>query len=691
MLDSVLTALDGFLSVETLGMVVVGVFAGLFMGIIPGLGGTGAVAILLPFVFLMEPQQALALIIGAAAVIHTSDIITAVLIGVPGSASSTVTLMDGHTMAQQGQAARALSIAFLASMAGGIIGAIGLTLSIPLARPVVVAFGSPELFMLTVLGISLAALLSRGNIVKGLVAGAVGLLLGQIGGAPATAEYRYTFGSLFLTEGLDIVAVALGTFGLAEILNLVARKTSVAPNVGIGGGWGQGVRDAFRHWGQVIRGACVGVIAGVLPGIGATAGSWMAYGQAIATSRDKRRFGKGDPRGVAAPEGANTSISAGDLIPTLLFGIPGSAAAALLLGALLTFGVEPGPRLITEDLDLVYTIIWSFALAAILGAALCFLLAKPLAKLSFVPFPIIAAGLVTIIFVSAFQAAQEFAVLQIMLVLGVLGWLMKIANYPRAPFLIGFVLSIPLERYYFLTTNLYDPAEWMTRVGVLVLGTLLVVPLGYQLIRFGWRHAPWRVREPLPARSGDGSADHGPDAVEKVDHQAASTDAAAEGETTPPSETAPAFRGSLWPAGLAVTFTVLFAVALLVAQGFGDDAKLMPQLSSTLGLGLSVIVLVQEIVRWRAERRTARGQWRQEVGWTAAALLWLCFFLALTYLLGAILAALVFIPLFLWRLSSLRWWAITLYTVIVVLFLFTLQSLADIAMPLGWLTPVFLV
>ena len=191
-------------------------------------------AILLPFVFVLEPQQALALIIGAVAVVHTSDTIASVLVGIPGSASATVLLLDGHEMAKQGHAARALSIAFVSSMFGGLLGAIGLTLSIPIARPLVLSFGSPELFMLTVLGISLTALLSRGNMLKGLVAGAFGLLLGQIGAAPATAEYRYTFGSLFLTEGLDLVAVALGIFGLAEVVSLVARKTSVAAGCGPG-------------------------------------------------------------------------------------------------------------------------------------------------------------------------------------------------------------------------------------------------------------------------------------------------------------------------------------------------------------------------------------------------------------------------------------------------------------------------
>lgn len=210
MIDAALSALAGLLDPAMLATLAIGVLAGLVMGMIPGLGGTGAMAVLLPFVFLLETQQALALVIGAAAVIHTSDTISTVLLGIPGSASSSVTLLDGHTMAKKGQASRALSIAFVSSAAGGLIGALGLTVSIVAARPLVLLFGSPELFMLTVLGISLASLLSRGNIAKGLLAACFGLLLGQVGAAPTSAEYRYTFDSLFLAEGLDLVAVALG-------------------------------------------------------------------------------------------------------------------------------------------------------------------------------------------------------------------------------------------------------------------------------------------------------------------------------------------------------------------------------------------------------------------------------------------------------------------------------------------------
>ena len=364
MTDAAFSALASLADPSLLLMLAVGVLAGLVIGLIPGLGGTGAVAILLPVTFGMDPEPALAMLIGALAVVHTSDTVAAVLLGAPGSASASVTMLDGYSMARQGQAKRALSLAFLSSMAGGLIGAVGLTLAIPLARPLVLSFGSPELFMLTILGVSLAAVLSRGNVVKGLTAGFLGLLLGLVGTSPTTAEERFSFGSLFLSDGLSLVAVALGVFGLAEIASRVGQRRVTEKPVELTGGWASGIREWLTHWTHVIRGSLIGIWAGILPGVGATAGTWLAYGQAVATAKDKRKFGKGDPRGIVGPESANNSVEAGDLIPTFLFGIPGGVPSAMLLGMLLTYGIQPGPAIVTDHLDLMYLIVWAFAIAS---------------------------------------------------------------------------------------------------------------------------------------------------------------------------------------------------------------------------------------------------------------------------------------------------------------------------------------
>lgn len=682
MWDAALTALASFLDPAMLIFLMLGVLAGLVVGVIPGLGGTGAVAILLPFIFVLEPAQAMALIIGAVAVVHSSDTISSVLIGIPGSASASVLLLDGHVMAKQGKAAKALSLAFLSSMAGGVIGAVGLTLAIPIARPLVLSFGAPEIFMLVVLGVSLTALLSRGHLLKGLIAGVFGLLLGQIGAAPTSAEYRFTFGSLFLTEGLGLVAVALGIFGVAEVISLVARKSAISNVSTLGSGWLEGVRDFFTHWTHVLRGSLVGIWAGVLPGVGATAGTWMAYGQSQATakkSKHKDRFGKGDPRGIIAPESANNSVESGDLIPTLLFGIPGGAPAALLLGALLTFGIEPGPRLITDHLDIIYVIIWSFAIASVVGAALCFIMAKPLAKLSFVRFPLLAAGLIPILFMSGFQGSGQIQVLPVMLLLGVVGWLMKVIGIPRAPFLIGFVLSLPLERYYYLTANLYEFSEWAIRPGVLVMAGILVLPLVLALVRKLRSRKAAAVRAEAVSVGAETAAVGPESAAVGAETEAMPDDDEDESDDSVPVK---------WTVAMSAGFFVLFVAAFILAQSFSPAARLLPNIVTSLGALLSLAALILDVVKMRRSNSVTpeeRVQWHGTLRTALASTLWLVGFVAIVYVFGIVIGAAVYIPLFLWFVARARIRTIIVYPVVVVAVLLVMQAYVDVALPAGYI------
>ena len=656
MLDSALAALASLTQPSLLLMLAAGVVAGLVIGLIPGLGGTGAVAILLPVTFGMEPEQALALLIGALAVVHTSDTVAAVLLGAPGSASASVTMLDGYSMAKQGQAARALSLAFLSSMAGGIIGAIGLTLAIPLARPLVLSFGAPELFMLTVLGVSLAAVLSRGNVAKGLVAGCLGLLLGLVGIAPSTAEYRFTGGSLFLADGLSLVAVALGVFGLAEIASRVGQRQQPGEEIALGHGWLAGIREWLGHWTQVIRGALIGIWAGVLPGVGATAGTWLAYGQAVATAKDKKKFGKGDPRGIIGPESANNSVEAGDLIPTLLFGIPGGVPAAMLLGTLLTYGIQPGPTIVTDHLDLMYLIVWSFAIASIAGAALCFLVTKPLARITKVPFAILGPGLVVVMLLGAFQESGQLGDLWVMIALGLLGWLLKDTGFPRAPFLIGFVLAIPLERYYFLTDAVYDGAEWLVRPWVIVFLLVLIAPAVFALIRY------------LRRRRGTDADDR---------------------HVEPEGEDEGELSGSVWSLLTAAGMLVVFVTAFLVAGSYSPEARLVPQLITAIGAVTTLVLLFLEVRGLRSGPATPAeveepGR-RRFPGVTVAArtFTWMAAFLALVALGGYVAAALVFVPAFLLYVARARTRTVLVYGLVTATLLVLAPILLPVELPLG--------
>ena len=686
MTDAAFSALGSLADPSLLLMLAIGVVAGLVIGLIPGLGGTGAVAILLPVTFGMDPEPALAMLIGALAVVHTSDTVAAVLLGAPGSASASVTMLDGYSMARQGQAKRALSLAFLSSMAGGLIGAVGLTLAIPLARPMVLSFGSPELFMLTILGVSLAAVLSRGNVVKGLTAGFLGLLLGLVGTSPTTAEERFSFGSLFLSDGLSLVAVALGVFGLAEIASRVGQRRVTEKPVELTGGWASGIREWLTHWTQVIRGALIGIWAGVLPGVGATAGTWLAYGQAVATAKDKRRFGKGDPRGIVGPESANNSVEAGDLIPTFLFGIPGGVPSAMLLGMLLTYGIQPGPAIVTDHLDLMYLIVWAFAIASIAGAFLCFLATGSLAKLTKVPFAVLGPGLLVVMLLGAYQEGGQLGDLWVMVVLGVAGFFLKATGMPRAPFLIGFVLAIPMERYYYLTASLYDGAEWMTRPGVLAFAALLVVPVLWSLMR--------------KLRATSGAADDG--------HRDEHGSAGAAGD-----ELEGSLAGTPWSAAVAVVAVVLFAGALWMSQSFSEEARLMPRLVAGCGLVAALVLTSQEVrVRRQEARRDAATDIHEPARGSGSTVLAtrvepavgtsaptrnhdlviaartfaaMAAFLVLVMVGGYLAATLVFTPAFLLYAARTRPRTAIVYTLVLGLVLLSLPSLLPVDLPTGLL------
>lgn len=512
--------------------------------------------------------------------------------------------------------------------------------------------------MLTVLGVSLAAVLSRGNVVKGLLAGFLGLLLGLVGTSPTTAEERFTFGSLFLGDGLSLVAVALGIFGLAEIASRSGQRVVDRDMVTLGGGWFSGIREWLTHWTQVIRGSLIGIWAGVLPGVGATAGTWLAYGQAVATAKDKRQFGKGDPRGIVGPESANNSVEAGDLIPTLLFGIPGGVPSAMLLGMLLTYGIQPGPAIVTEHLNLMYLIIWCFAIASIIGAFLCFLATPGLAKLTKVPFAVLSAGLLVIMLLGAFQDGGQIGDLWIMILLDAVGWLMKATDTPRAPFLIGFVLAIPMERYYYLTDSLYGGFGWMSRPIVLVMLAVLVGPAIWALVKW--------VRNRRRVGADDGHV-VGDDLRHNDDEDAEDG----------------LLKDSPWSLGMAVGITAVFALALAVSQGFSPEARLMPQLVSIGGLIFGLVQLVQEF-RMRGAGGIRPG-WTRDVTIAMRMFAVMAVFLLLVMLGGYLFAVALFVPAFLLFVARAKPRATIIYGLVLMAALFVLPSLLPVDLPTGLL------
>ena len=465
-------ALFRLLQPEHLFFLTLGTVLGVVVGILPGLGGVAGLSILLPFVFGMDESHALAMMIGLLAPTTTSDTFPSVLMGIPGTSGSQATVVDGFPLSKKGEGARALGAAFTASLFGGLFGALVLTGAIFAARPVILAMGFGEQIMLIILALSMVGMLTGDNALKGLATCGVGLIVGMIGVEPHGA-FRLTFGSTYLSDGIPIVIVGLGMFAMPEIIELLRRQQTIAEDGVLGKGWKEGFLDAFRHKWIVLRCSGIGCIIGALPGLGGSVVDWIAYGHIIQTSKDKSQFGKGDIRGVLAPESANNAKEGGALIPTLLFGIPGSGSMAILLAGFILIGIEPGTEMITTKLHLTYTIIWSLALANVIGASLCLVLAPHIAKLTTIRYALLAPFMIVLIFFAAFQSNRIWTDLFVLLIMGTLGVFMKRFGWSRPALLIGFFLSTRVETKLYQSLQVYG-LDFLLRPIVIVLLLLTI-------------------------------------------------------------------------------------------------------------------------------------------------------------------------------------------------------------------------
>jgi len=437
----------------------IGVVLGLSVGVFPGLGGIAGLSLMLPFIFGLDPIIGLALMVGLIAVVPTSDTFASVLMGIPGSSSSQATVLDGFPLSKQGHAARALSAAFASSLFGGLVGALFLTIFILVARPVVLEFQSPELLMVSIFGLSMVGILAGKIALKGVASAGLGIMIASIGEGPFNGELRLaSYDFPYLLDGFKLVIVGLGIFAIPEIVALLRKGGSINESRALGDGWLTGVRDWWEHKWLSVRCSIIGVLVGVIPGLGGSVVDWIAYGHAIQTTPDKRQFGKGEIRGVIAPESANNAKEGGGLVPTLLFGIPGSGSMAIFIGALALLGsgeLEVGQSMLTDNLDYTYSIVWLLALANVLGTVLCIILAPQIARLTSIPFVLVAPFVFMIITFAAFQSGQDILDLVVLFCIGILGIFMRRFDWSRPAFLIGFVLAKPVENF---SNNAYQIA-----------------------------------------------------------------------------------------------------------------------------------------------------------------------------------------------------------------------------------------
>ena len=576
MFDGVIEGLMGILTWKTMLLMVAGVCIASFFAAAPGIGGLLLLSLLMPYAMTLQPYEFIALIIGAATVGNTATTFTSVLIGVPGGAGSQATILDGYPMAKRGEANRAFGAAFVGSAVGAVIGAATFIISLPFFSPLVLSMGSPEFFMFVLWGLTSVAVLGGKEPVKGLIAACAGLAIALIGTDARTGIERFTFGSAYLWDGLEMVIIAMGIFAVPEMFELAVKRTPIAGVQSLGKGLVEGMKDVFRHKWLVVRASMVGVWVGVLPGLGSSVADWFAYAHAVQTEKNPERFGTGDVRGVLATESANNAKEGGDLIPTLLFGIPGGTSMAIILIGLVAVGIQPGASMLTTQQPYMFSMIWTLVIANFMATGLALVFAKQFSKACMVPFYYLVPSVFLFCIIGAYATNLDYNDLIAFLVFSAIGIFMKRFGWPRPPLIIAVVLGPQLQQYLWLSTDRYGQ-EWLTHPSIIMLMILIALTLIWPF---------WRLRR-RKQKAIDMDIQH------DVRH--------------------PTENGSLIICGLLLA--VFASMVWVAANNWSIFASLSVYFIGTLGI---LLVLVQVFRDVRSKRLIALGLSSQEaiVAWT---------------------------------------------------------------------------
>ncbi|MGE5818131.1 MAG: tripartite tricarboxylate transporter permease [Deltaproteobacteria bacterium] len=638
MLTALMSGLVQCFTWSTFSLMCIGIAIGFVVGILPGLGGPTAMALMLPFVFKMSAVEAFAFLLGMTAVTATTGDITSVLFGVPGEPTTASTIVDGHAMARNGEAGRALGAVLMSSLVGAIFGAVAIAVAVPIVRPLVLSFGSPEFFMLSLLGITFVASLSGEDQLKGIIAGGIGLMLATIGLDPISGTQRFTFNQLFLWDGVGLVPITIGFYAIPETIELAVLGTSIATQeVEELGGVMQGVKDTFVHWWLVIRCSALGTFTAIIPGMGAATTQWLAYAHAVQSSPNKERFGKGAVEGVLGPGAANNSTLGGSLITTIAFGVPASVIMAILLGAFIIQGIVPGPDMLIPEpkghLSLTFSFVWVIIISNIITVGICFLFLKPLARITQVRGSLIIPIILVLIYLGAFAEKNAFEDMLVVLFFGALGWVLEKLEWPRPPVLLGLVLGPLAENRLFLSTDNYGKA-WLGRPGVLLIFAVILIGVIYPIIT--------KKRE---EREKSALVSEGQAKVEVAKSGGLRFN-----------------RAALFTAFVAV----VLALALLQSRSFGFRAGLFPWVIGIPTLLLALIQFVKDIIG-REKPKAAAADWEITVDVapevarqrTISILLWTIGFFLAIWLLGFSNSVLVSMILYL-KIAGKEKWPMTI-------------------------------
>lgn len=484
MLDSLLAAMaliaDGHIALTAL----TGICLGLLFGVLPGLSGLTTLAIAMPFIYGMEPMMGLSFLLAAHASVYTGGAVTAILLGIPGAPANAATVIDGFALQQKGQGSYAIGAALAASGLGGIVSAGVLALALPVLQPFVMAFGSPEIFLLALIGIVSVAVLGQGEPVKGLAAAGLGLFFSVFGYHRITGVPRFWMGSEYLLDGIRLIPLVLGLFAVPEIASLARegsqenrKKNAIINTCDL---W-RGAMAVIRRPVLFIKSVLIGILVGMIPGVGGETAPFLAYAASKNTTGEVVSE-PGRIEGVIAPESSNNAKEGGALVPTLALGIPGSAAMTLLLGGFLIMGLEPGPDFLESHLDLAIALAIILAVTNLVAALLMAPLSVFVARLAGIRGQLLAPVLLVLIVFGAYSSDKNTMDVLLVFIFGILGLMMKHLNYSRPALILGFILGPIIETYLYISLTAYG-LHFLFRPISFTLAILLITALVWGFLK----------------------------------------------------------------------------------------------------------------------------------------------------------------------------------------------------------------
>lgn len=591
-------------------LLVVATSAGMITAILPGIAPITIMALMLPFTLEVGPENGLVAMVAVMASAGFAGSVTSILINVPGDGINAATCLDGFPMARQGRAGIAIGASAAASALGALFGLAVLVALLPIMRGLILLFGPPEFFALSIIGLAMIATVSSRAPVKGLIAGALGMAAGFVGASISFGGSRFTFGVLELQDGIRLVPAIIGLFSIPVMFDLLTKKEAISTGeVKIDGQVWLGVREVLRRPGLVIRSSLIGTVVGAIPGVGGSVATWLAYFGARASSRHPENFGRGDIEGVIAPEAAVEAKEGASMIPVLALGLPGSVSTAILLAALTLQGIYPGQRLFDEHASLIWLLIFGMVFANLFTSGLGLLFASTLVRLTRVPSTVLAPIVLVFGALGAYADRGAMFGLALMLGIGSVGVLLQRFKYPAAPFIVGIILIPLVEKYFHQSRQLYvGSMEFLVRpltLTIIVLGIVaLFLPTVLRRLRGG---------SPLELPVG----------VE-------------------PSDDAPI--APIGDAAFSVAILATACILFIQTLALNSDQRIFPQ--AVLAV-LAILALIQIALAVRSPRTPPSGSGQRTADVSAIRItLWIVLLPCLIVLLGMSVGTGAYIPLF---------------------------------------------